>query len=209
MLFEGYTENARRAIFFARYEASAARSDYLRPAHLLLGLLREAKGLFPSAPRSLDEIRKSVERDFGAVEAPPSKDMDIPFDEPAMLALTFAAEEAKGLNHRNVDTPHLLFGLNRLDAKMIERHTGLDERKLSDIREKVKVTHSVPGGSESGRAGSGGDSKPLGTTLSPERQAVLQAITLALQQESVSIQIITRSGVQTFSFQPNPPEEHS
>ena len=44
-MFERYTEKARRVIFFARYEASQFGSPYIETEHLLLGLLREDKGL--------------------------------------------------------------------------------------------------------------------------------------------------------------------
>ena len=44
-MFERYTEKARRAIFFARYEASQFGSPSIESEHLLLGLLRENKGL--------------------------------------------------------------------------------------------------------------------------------------------------------------------
>ena len=40
-MFERYTEEARRVIFFARYEASVFGSPYVEPEHLLLALLRE------------------------------------------------------------------------------------------------------------------------------------------------------------------------
>ena len=44
-MFERYTERARRAIFFARYEASQYGSSHIAAEHLLLGLLREDRTL--------------------------------------------------------------------------------------------------------------------------------------------------------------------
>lgn len=38
-MFERYTEEARRAIFFARYEAGCRGAGYIEPEHLLLGIL--------------------------------------------------------------------------------------------------------------------------------------------------------------------------
>ena len=40
IMFERYTEKARRVIFFARYEASQFGSPCIETEHLLLGLLR-------------------------------------------------------------------------------------------------------------------------------------------------------------------------
>ena len=44
-MFERYTETARRTIFFARYEASQFGSTVIGTEHLLLGMLREDRGL--------------------------------------------------------------------------------------------------------------------------------------------------------------------
>lgn len=45
IMFERYTEKARRVIFFGRYEASQFGSPCIEAEHLLLGLLREDKAL--------------------------------------------------------------------------------------------------------------------------------------------------------------------
>ena len=44
-MFERYTPAARKAIFFARYEASQFGDPEIRPEHLLLGILREDAAL--------------------------------------------------------------------------------------------------------------------------------------------------------------------
>ena len=61
-MFERYTEKARRVIFFARYEASQFGSPLIETEHLLLGLLRESKGILKLLPRAETEsIRKEIE----------------------------------------------------------------------------------------------------------------------------------------------------
>src|SRR5437660_11098880 len=63
-MFERYTERARRVLFFARYEASQLASISIETEHLLLGLIREGKGLtsriFARSHLSLENIRKAV-----------------------------------------------------------------------------------------------------------------------------------------------------
>ena len=44
-MFEKYNEKARRALFFARYEASKLGSRVIESEHILLGVLRDEKGL--------------------------------------------------------------------------------------------------------------------------------------------------------------------
>ena len=64
-MFERYTERARRVLFFARYEASQLGSISIETEHLLLGLIREGKGLtsriFARSHLSLESIRKEIE----------------------------------------------------------------------------------------------------------------------------------------------------
>ena len=64
-MFERYTERARRVLFFARYEASQLGSISIETEHLLLGLIREGKGLtsriFARSHLSLEGIRKEIE----------------------------------------------------------------------------------------------------------------------------------------------------
>jgi ATP-dependent Clp protease ATP-binding subunit ClpC len=63
-MFERYTEKARRTIFFGRCEASQFGSPYIESEHLLLGLLREDKGLadtFLSSHGAVESVRKQVE----------------------------------------------------------------------------------------------------------------------------------------------------
>jgi ATP-dependent Clp protease ATP-binding subunit ClpC len=43
-MFERFTEGARRALFFARYEANQRGNLSVETEHLLLGLIRESQG---------------------------------------------------------------------------------------------------------------------------------------------------------------------
>ena len=63
-MFQRFTENARRVIFYARYEASQYGSPYIEPEHLLLGLCRDDKGLlrhFTAKAGGAIEIRAEIE----------------------------------------------------------------------------------------------------------------------------------------------------
>jgi ATP-dependent Clp protease ATP-binding subunit ClpC len=44
-MFERFTESARRALFFARYQASELGSVVIDTEHMLLGIMRDMKGL--------------------------------------------------------------------------------------------------------------------------------------------------------------------
>jgi len=63
-MFEKYSERARRALFFARYEASKLGSRVIESEHLLLGILREgAEGVTEILHRYQvrpDELRREI-----------------------------------------------------------------------------------------------------------------------------------------------------
>src|SRR6188508_2786725 len=96
-MFERYTERARRVLFFARYEASQLGSISIETEHLLLGLIREGKGLtsriFARSHLSLENIRKEIEGRTVFREKV-STSVELPFSAETKRVLQFAAEEA-------------------------------------------------------------------------------------------------------------------
>jgi ATP-dependent Clp protease ATP-binding subunit ClpC len=139
-MFERYTERARRVLFFARYEASQLGSVTIETEHLLLGLIREGKGLtsriFARSHLSLENIRKEIEGRTIFREKV-STSVEIPFSTETKRALQFAAEEADRLLHNYVGTEHLLLGLLREErsvAALILTEKGM---RLSSVREDV------------------------------------------------------------------------
>jgi ATP-dependent Clp protease ATP-binding subunit ClpC len=71
-MFERFTERARRVLFFARYEATRIGGDAIDTEHLLLGLVREGKGLtariLAQSTISLESIRGDRRRAAGSDE---------------------------------------------------------------------------------------------------------------------------------------------
>jgi ATP-dependent Clp protease ATP-binding subunit ClpA len=145
-MFERYTERARRTIFFARYEASQLGSPYIESEHLLRGLLREDKRLtnqFLRSHRAIESIRKKIEEQT-TVREKVSTSVDLPLSRECMRVLTYGAEEAKRLNHKRIDTPHLLFGLLREEksfAAQLLRDQGV---ALDSVREQVRHLEGMP-----------------------------------------------------------------
>jgi uncharacterized protein YbbC (DUF1343 family) len=115
-MFERYTERARRAIFFARYEASQLGAKAIEPEHLLLGASREDRRLFieilPAGEESLESIRRSLENH----EPPASRipvTVKLPLAPETKRVLHYAHDESYRLRHRHIGTEHLLLGLMR------------------------------------------------------------------------------------------------
>ena len=97
-MFERYTERARRVLFFARYEATQLGSTSIETEHLLLGLIREGKGLtsriFARSHLSLESIRKEIEGRTVFREKV-STSVEIPFSAETKRVLTFAADHSE------------------------------------------------------------------------------------------------------------------
>ena len=99
-MFERYTERARRALFFARYEASEVGGNEIGTEHLLLGLLGQAKGctsdFFERAGLRHDALRADLQQRMSGRPRHPTS-MEIPFSAETKGILYAAAAEADQL----------------------------------------------------------------------------------------------------------------
>jgi ATP-dependent Clp protease ATP-binding subunit ClpC len=153
-MFERYTEQARRTIFFALKEASNFGSPYIETEHLLLGLLHDGfltsfalQGI--SVQRIRDDIMATLPR---RKEIPTS--VDLPLSKNAKQALSYGAEEAERLADRQIRNQHLLLGLMRVEASygaQMLRQKGLDPANLrlriAELQPEEEATiHGAGGG---------------------------------------------------------------
>jgi ATP-dependent Clp protease ATP-binding subunit ClpC len=139
-MFERYTERARRVLFFARYEATQLGSTSIETEHLLLGLIREGKGLtsriFARSHLSLESIRKEIEGRTVFREKV-STSVEIPFSAETKRVLQFAAEEADRLLHTYIGTEHLLLGILREERSVAAAILYDKGMRLASVREDI------------------------------------------------------------------------
>ena len=139
-MFERYTERARRVLFFARYEASQLGSISIETEHLLLGLIREGKGLtsriFARSHLSLENIRKEIEGRTVFREKV-STSVELPFSAETKRVLQFAAEEADRLLHNYIGTEHLLLGILREERSVAASILLEKGMRLNTVREDI------------------------------------------------------------------------
>ncbi len=143
-MFEKYNEKARRALFFARYEASKLGSRVIETEHILLGILREGEETVVDLLRRVgvrpSDIRRRVEGDRVFVERI-SATAELPLSEESKKVLAFAGHEAESTGAETVGSEHLLVGLLRVDesfAAGVLRETGVE---LTAAREELnKIT---------------------------------------------------------------------
>ena len=139
-MFERYTERARRVLFFARYEASQLGSISIETEHLMLGLIREGKGLtsriFARSHLSLESIRKEIEGRTVSREKV-STSVEIPFSTETKRVLQHAAEEADRLLHNYIGTEHLLLGILREERSAAASLLSEKGMRLNTAREDI------------------------------------------------------------------------
>ena len=139
-MFERYTERARRVLCFARYEASQLGSISIETEHLLLGLIREGKGLtsriFARSQLSIENIRKEIEGRTVFREKV-STSVEIPFSAETKRVLQFAAEEADRLLHNYIGTEHLLLGILREERSVASTVLSEKGMRLKSVREDI------------------------------------------------------------------------
>ena len=139
-MFERYTERARRVIFFARYEASQLGSNSIETEHLLLGLIREGKGLtsriFSKSHLSMESIRKEIEG-RALYRDKVSTSVDIPLSSESKRVLGYASEEAERMLHNYIGTEHILLGLMREEKSVAAGILGEKGMRLTSVREDI------------------------------------------------------------------------
>jgi ATP-dependent Clp protease ATP-binding subunit ClpA len=148
-MFERYTETARRAIFFARYEASQYGSPRIDTEHLVLALLRDSNWtpeVFPRDNSPREAIRKRVDA-TSVLREKISTSIDIPLSQECRDALTHGEQEADRLNHKYIDTLHLTFGILREEKSFgatLLQEQGVDAAAIESLLAKAPPAKAPP-----------------------------------------------------------------
>jgi hypothetical protein len=140
-MFERFSDRARNVMALANQEAQRFQHEYIGTEHLLLGLVKEGRGVGASVLKQLDvdlrRIRLEVEKLIrsGPEEGATAK---LPQTPRVKKVIEYAIEEARMLGHSYVGTEHLLLGLLREQdgvAGQVLKNLGL---KLESVRNEIK-----------------------------------------------------------------------
>ena len=111
-MFERYTEEARRVIFFARYEASRLGSPMLTTDHLWLGLLRQSrKAIRRLAPHITEDAIHQRLTPPGQDTQRVSMTVELPLSDEVKRALAAAAAEADSRGQKHITDDYLILAL--------------------------------------------------------------------------------------------------
>jgi ATP-dependent Clp protease ATP-binding subunit ClpA len=139
-MFERYNEDARRVLFFSRYEAAQSGVLGIEPEHLILGVLRNAPECivrFAAADRTAESLRAPLEAAARGGERT-STSVEIPFSRESKHALQGAAAEADALMNETIRPEHLVLGVllqTTSEASRVLHAAGVD---VADIRDFLK-----------------------------------------------------------------------
>lgn len=145
--FSKFTRRASRVLELTQEEAQRLRHNYIGTEHLLLGLVREDKGVAALVLKSqgveLDAIRAKVQFIIGEGEHDVTG--EVPLTPRAKEVLGLAVKEAVHLGHSFIGTEHLLLGLLRegegIGARVL-RELGVD---LNTTRARAIELLNQPG----------------------------------------------------------------
>jgi len=138
-VFERFTERARQVVVLAQDEARALKHNYIGTEHILLGLLRQEKGLAARVLESLgitvEEVRAHVARMIG--QGDEVTQGHIPFTPRAKKVLELSLREAKALQHGYIGTEHILLGIVRENEGVAARILLHFDADAETIRSEV------------------------------------------------------------------------
>jgi hypothetical protein len=143
-MFERFTERARRAVFYARYEASNYGSPSIETEHLLLGLLREDHSVavsFPVEDNVEPTIRAEIEKRITRGEPIPHS-AEVPLSAGCKKAFDIALETSKRLGGARVEPVHILIGLLGVETSMAAQILSARGFKLEPLIDRIAETPS-------------------------------------------------------------------
>lgn len=115
-MYHRFTDRARKVIKFSNQEALRFNHEYVGTEHLLLGLLREGRGVACNVLHDLGLDLKTVRDEVESLMEPGPDFVTLgnrPQTPCTKRVLEHAIDESRSLNHNYVGTEHLLLGLLR------------------------------------------------------------------------------------------------
>lgn len=145
-VFPRYTESARRAVFFARWEAALRDDQLICPRHILAGLTWESE----SRVARLASLKSRAVKVHALLSLPhlPTKAVpepgEPPLDNDAKKTLAYTVLEADRDWQYWIDTDHLLRGLLRFDNETTEALSaeGLTLEPLREASARDRREHA-------------------------------------------------------------------
>ena len=138
---EMFTENARKAIEYARDEAARLRHDYIGTEHLLLGLVRLGEGVAIEVMSNLGLDPTDLKASIEEVVQPSGGTMtmgQLPLTARAKKTLEVSGQEARALKSKDIDTEHILLALLKDEEGVAAQVLSTYEIDYKEAYEELK-----------------------------------------------------------------------
>ena len=145
-MFERFTDRTRKVMALANIEAQRLNHEYIRAEHILLGLIKEGRGVGVQVLKNLgvdmEKLRIDLQKQLN------SKTDESIIEEWAKTvcskrAIERAIAEAKELKYNYVCTEHMLLGLLRANDSATAKLLINKGLKLEDVRKEVLRLHKT------------------------------------------------------------------
>lgn len=143
-MYERYSQEARRAIFFSAWEARQAASGYIEPEHLLLSLTHEPNSKANQLFSLVAHVEKFRQQLGSHVSAKIPQSVDLPLSNAGKRVLVYTAEEADRLTSKPIGTEHLLLGLLREKKSRVPEALAAVGIDLHSARNRVRQDRGLP-----------------------------------------------------------------
>ncbi len=136
LVFERFTDEARRCVVFAQEEARATHASSIDGVHVLLGILR-CDGPAPDTLEALGVQLEAARAEVQKLDLPRSQDpaSHVPFTPSAKRVLEGALREALTLGHAHIGVEHILLGLVREDDDAVRNVLAALGAALPEVRQ--------------------------------------------------------------------------
>ena len=152
-MFELYSERTRRAVFYARHQASMSGTGQIEAEHLLLGVLHEDRDLVRRFFADAEPSHREILNRLPPIQPGIPTSAQLPISAACEHAMNRALSEARGLGDQHIGCEHLLLALAQepgSPAADVLRLHGLDAEQVRvQLRERPQVreekSQSPPG----------------------------------------------------------------
>jgi hypothetical protein len=114
-MYERFTDRARKALQLANQEAQRLNCEYVKPEHILVGIVKEGGGVAANVLKNLDVDLRKIRNEMEALS---DEGQGTSPETLGKRVIENAMEESRRLQHSYVGTEHLLLGLLNIESSV-------------------------------------------------------------------------------------------
>ncbi len=145
-----FTQQVSDIVVYGKEEANRLQNGHIEPEHLLLGIIRDgeckAAEILKSFYLDLKAIKNELETQLREQSILENYSQDISFSPQASKILTLSLLEAKLMNEKKVDTPHILLAIMRDNQNNASKILEENDVTYAKIADRLKPEEAITDG---------------------------------------------------------------